>query len=366
VLRKLAIPFVVFLTLAACGGDNGSGSAATTAAPSTAGTVSTTATTAGAASTTSAAVPTTGAATSSTAPQKTETIRLATITATGVDQSALLVGREAGIFDTCGIKLETVPFNTPPDAIRAATTQAVDLVSIGSAPIITAFHSGEPLRIVSGDYFSSAHLSWVVTPDSPIKSVADLKGKKIGVSSPLAPTETAVRFVLTQEGLDPNKDVEIVPVGGLQQGLAAMAAGQVDTTYLGDPTLTTQLKENKVRVVISLDEYTPFQLGVFVGTKDWVQGHAQVIDRFLPCVQKAFDHVKADPIAAGKAFAKIANIPEDVGVEVIQYAVSKNAYSLDLSEAGMQFSIDQLKAAQVLPADYTLDNLKELLENSRS
>jgi hypothetical protein len=76
--------------------------------------------------------------------------------------------------------------------------------------------------------------------------------------------------------------------------------------------------------------------------------------------------VKADPARAGAAFATIANIPPEVATQIIQYAISKNAYSLELSKPAVQFSIDQLKAANALPADFSMDNLKELLENSRS
>jgi len=292
-------------------------------------------------------------------------MKIATVTPNGADTSPLIIGKEKGIFDQCGIDLEFASFNTNPDVIRSSTSGATNLSGAGPAGAITAMIAGQDLSIVSGAYQTSSHTTWVVSPDSPIKTVKDLAGKKIGVASPGGPTEAEIRYILEKEGVDVN-GVQIVVVGAIQAGLAAMAAGQIDTTYMGDPTLSTQLAQNAVRVVASVDDYVTTQNTVYVGTTPWVTAHKAEVDRFLACVAKAQDYVKNNVEEAAQSFAKVGNIDPTVALAVLKYAVSKNAFSLGLSQPGIDFTIDQLKLQKAIPADFTKAQLDPLFTNLRT
>jgi NitT/TauT family transport system substrate-binding protein len=293
-------------------------------------------------------------------------MKIATVTPNGADTSPLIIGKEKGIFDQCGIDLEFASFNTNPDVIRSSTSGATNLSGAGPAGAITAMIAGQDLSIVSGAYQTSSHTTWVVSPDSPIKTVKDLAGKKIGVASPGGPTEAEIRYVLEKEGIDPNS-AQYVVVGAIQAGIAAMAAGQVDSTYTGDPTLPTLLAQNPpiVRPLVSVDDYVRTQSTVYVGTTDWVTSHKAEIDRFLACVAKAQDYVKKNVEEAAQIYAKVGNIDPTVALAVLKYAVSKDAFSLAISDEGIDFTINQLKLAKAIPQDFTKAQLAPLLTNLR-
>src|SRR5206468_3251632 len=69
---------------------------------------------------------------------------------------------------------------------------------------------------------------FVLEVAAKITSIADLKGKKIGVSSVGSSSDIATRAALKKLGLDPDKDVTIVPVGSAAQRTAAMLSGAID------------------------------------------------------------------------------------------------------------------------------------------
>lgn len=296
------------------------------------------------------------------APVERVTFKLGTVTANGVDQSALLVGKEKGIFDDCGIDLEFQAFNSNPDVIRASTTGATDMSWAGPNGVITGFRNGEKLSIASGGFQSSAHLAWVVPSSSSIKTVKDLAGKKVGVPSPLGPADAALHYILDKEGVK----ADSVVVGGIQDGVAAMASGQVAATYMGDPTLSTQLKTGSIRLLMSVDDYTEYQTAVLVGPTSWVESHADVIDRFVKCADKANTYVVDHPEEAAKAFATIGGIDPSVASDVINYAISKHGYTSKISDQGMDFALTQLQAAKAVPPDYTRKDLDPLFTHLRT
>ena len=84
-----------------------------------------------------------------------------------------------------------------------------------------AIQQGADLKIVSDNVLTVAEFVWVVKPDSPIKTVADLKGKKIGYTNPRS-TSQALAIALLQSGGLKTEDAELVKTGGFGEGIAAL------------------------------------------------------------------------------------------------------------------------------------------------
>jgi NitT/TauT family transport system substrate-binding protein len=80
------------------------------------------------------------------------------------------------------------------------------------------------------------------------KSMADLKGKKIGVSAPGSSTNVMVNFLLAKVGLKPS-DVSIIGVGTGNGAVAAMRSGQIDAMSNLDPVITLLLRSGDLKVV---------------------------------------------------------------------------------------------------------------------
>jgi len=81
-----------------------------------------------------------------------------------------------------------------------------------------------------------------------IKTVADLKGKKIGVTAPGSSTNIMLNYVLAKAGLKPT-DVSVIGVGAAQGAVAALRAGQIDAISNLDPVITILQRAGDIRVV---------------------------------------------------------------------------------------------------------------------
>src|SRR5262249_55666105 len=105
-------------------------------------------------------------------------------------------------------------------------------------------------------------LSLIVRNDVPMRHadkpypqmVRDLKGLKIGISSAGASTDTTLQYLLREAGLDPKKDVNIVPVGDPSTMLAALKNGVIDAAMAVEPTQTAALHCSKfAKMVVDVE-----------------------------------------------------------------------------------------------------------------
>jgi NitT/TauT family transport system substrate-binding protein len=147
--------------------------------------------------------------------------------------SPFAIATKLGWFAKAGIKVELVPLGGSTDCVKFVATR--DLVF--SLPSI------EPLAIIRmqgvkmKNYYTAyqGNIYGIAVPaDSPIKTVADLKGKKIGVTSQASAGVIVARALLSQEGLDPNRDASIIVVGESAQAAALTRGQQVDALSLYD------------------------------------------------------------------------------------------------------------------------------------
>jgi NitT/TauT family transport system substrate-binding protein len=87
--------------------------------------------------------------------------------------------------------------------------------------VVAAVQQGADLKIISDNVLTMAEFVWAVKPDSPIQSVKDLKGKKIGYTNPRSTSQALATLVVQAGGLR-TEDVELVKTGGFGEGVAAL------------------------------------------------------------------------------------------------------------------------------------------------
>ncbi|MGA8001461.1 MAG: ABC transporter substrate-binding protein, partial [Pseudolabrys sp.] len=120
--------------------------------------------------------------------------------------------------------------------------------------IAVAIQQGADLRIVSDNVLTIAEFAWLVKKDSPIKTIADLKGKKIGYTNPRSTSQALDILMLKKAGLKP-EDAELVKTGGFGPMVAALDLGQIDVAPVTEP-LWSKMKD-KFRVLITGAEALP-------------------------------------------------------------------------------------------------------------
>src|SRR4029077_8975618 len=137
------------------------------------------------------------------------------------------IATKLGWFEKDGIKVDLVPLPGSTDCVKLVANKGLH----GSLPSV------EPLAIirpqgVKAKFFYTAYQANIygiaVPADSPVKSITDLKGKKIGVTSMASAGVIVARALVKQAGMNPDSDVSIVVAGEAAQTAALVNSKQVD------------------------------------------------------------------------------------------------------------------------------------------
>ncbi len=244
------------------------------------------------------------------------TVKVAATSKDVLDNLPLFVGVKMGFFDEVGQKLDISYFRGGGEVVRAITTRSVDIGATPAASaILIAFARGEPLRIVSGSAAPIFGVVWVVLADSPIKSVKDLKGKKVGFSSPGSLTHTVIQSILRDEKLE--KDVQLVRVGSPGDSWAAVKNKVVDAGWHVAPSVYNLLIKGEARIVVDASDYIKeYQQTVVAVMEDTIKKDPEMIRNFLKARAKAVRSIQRNPGRTIAIWAEELGIP----VEAVQLA----------------------------------------------
>jgi NitT/TauT family transport system substrate-binding protein len=142
-------------------------------------------------------------------------------------------------------KISVFPFTNPADQKTALLAGSLDMCGTTIAHAIHSASRGEPVVIVASLCNKCSAL--VVGNNSPIQSVSQLKGKKIGYV-PGTMHEVLLRETLSQHGLSPDKDVRLMRVDFFDMGVA-LGRGNIDAFLSGEPFPTRATVEGYGRIL---------------------------------------------------------------------------------------------------------------------
>jgi NitT/TauT family transport system substrate-binding protein len=161
----------------------------------------------------------------------------------------LTIAEQLGYFKDEGLDLTIVDFAGGSRALAAVVGGSADVVSGAFEHTINMQFKGQPMRafVLQG---AAPQIVLGVNPKTMpnFKSVADLKGKKIGVTAPGSSTNIMANFVLAKAGLKPS-DVSIIGVGASSGAVAAMRSGQIDAMSNLDPVITLLQRSGDLKIV---------------------------------------------------------------------------------------------------------------------
>lgn len=155
-----------------------------------------------------------------------------------------------GYFKAEGLNVHIVDFQGGTKSVEAVVGGSADVLASSYEHMINLQYRGQMLQtfVLMGRYPGFA-LSLRQPLADRYKSPADLKGLKIGVTSPGSSTQLMLNLVLKKAGLNPG-DVSVIGVGAGTGAVAAMRNGQLDGEVEADPATTLITSDGKAKVVL--------------------------------------------------------------------------------------------------------------------
>src|SRR5437773_12067932 len=196
----------------------------------------------------------------------------------------VIVALEQGLFKAEGLEVEYVPFRGGPDLLKAVMAGECLIGITGSTDILVFREAGSPIKMIA-THTEGNHFTLNVAAD--VQKIADLKGKAIGVTRAGATTWVFARMLAKKEGWDPDKDVQVVGLGGLDAQLAAMARKEIAAYVWGDGGAVTELQDRK-SVVLRLDAVTGKWISqIQYASEDAIRQHPEQIRKSMRALFRA-------------------------------------------------------------------------------
>ncbi len=161
----------------------------------------------------------------------------------------LTIAEQRGYFRDEGLDATIVDFAGGSQALRAVVGGSADVVSGAFEHTINMQSKGQRMRA----FVLQGRAPQIVLGINPhtmpdYKSIADLKGRKIGVTAPGSSTNVMVNFILAKAGLKAS-DVSIIGVGAGSGAIAAMRSRQIDAISNLDPLITQLQRSGDLKIV---------------------------------------------------------------------------------------------------------------------
>ena len=286
--------------------------------------------------------------------------------APSVTMSMLWITKEGKLFEKNGLDVEVLYLESAlvQRALIAGNIAFGEMTgSLMAAPRL----QGADLVMVAG-FLNHLLYRLVVRPE--IKTVADLKGKRIGVSRFGAGADRATRLLLTKLGLYPEKDVVLIQIGGGPTRIAALSAASIDATIL-EPPDHKRLQESGMRVLANMEEMRiPFQHTGLVTTRSQIAQSPDLARRVVKSFVEGIQLMITNPEVSKRAFRKYMRLQQerelDDAYQVLLGFMPRKPYpTLEGFKAVLAELAEQIPAAKIAdPKDFVDTRFLEEFDRS--
>jgi NitT/TauT family transport system substrate-binding protein len=250
------------------------------------------------------------------------------------DELPLWIADSAGYFKQQGLDVKLVNLSSD-QGFPALLSGQTQLGSMGGSQILSGAAAGADVKVLAA-----------LTPVYPYElwtkaaGAAELKGKKIGITSKSGSVYIATLAALKQLGLSPS-DVNLVPLGSTTNVNNALLAGTIDAA-VSHPPASSQFAAAGFKSLLNLAIQKQPNLNVGVsGLTSWIDGHQDTVAKFFTALREAVAREKSDEAFSVSLLKKHLGVSDEKALEE-----TWTYYAQQVLPAKPTPTVDQLKSAQ--------------------
>jgi ABC-type nitrate/sulfonate/bicarbonate transport system substrate-binding protein len=244
-----------------------------------------------------------------------EKLRVAKVVPFAWTFTPLDIGMQTGIFLKHGLDIEASASFGDAKLQQLLTAGSVD-IGIGSGPGMAFAVKGVPAKAVAAMYGLPRNMAVMVGYDSAIKTVDNLKGKKLGCTTVGSLTAWIGHRINEKKGWD-DHGIIVVPIGGMPPARAAIKTHQIDG-YIGALETGYKLEEDKEwRVITTATPFVDhFITHVIFARNELIEKHPQTVRAFLQGWFETIAFMKANKAKSVEISAKVLDLSPAVAGRV--------------------------------------------------
>lgn len=261
--------------------------------------------------------------------------------------TGIWVAQDAGFLAKEGLDSQIIFIGSATQLAQVLVAGDVDIASLGGGPVMAASLSGADLKVI-GNNVNKLIFSLHARPE--IKSIEELRGKRIAVSRFGSSSDVAARHALRKYNLDPLKDITLMQLGTMSNMFGALKSGAVEASMVSPPTqfLSEKMGFKEILSVTDMDLAYPNPAMAVSG--DLIRRRPDIIDRFLRAYVRAIHRARIDRDSTIKTLAKYTTVTDSAllarSYDFYMSKVLERAPYINLQ--GMQNALDDV--ARTVPA----------------
>jgi NitT/TauT family transport system substrate-binding protein len=179
-----------------------------------------------------------------------EEIKLA-LPVLSLESLPIFIAQEQGFLKKRGVDIDVITSRGGGEAMKAYIAGDVQLIATGFPEVGLMRSRGVDVALFFAQ-LQRVPFALIARKDRNVASVADLKGRTIAVTSPGSLTWILTRYFIKLQGMDPDRDVVVVSVGGGGEILGALQSNRADAAMVFEPFITIALQQDLATVVIDV------------------------------------------------------------------------------------------------------------------
>jgi NitT/TauT family transport system substrate-binding protein len=231
--------------------------------------------------------------------------------AVSATQSSFFVAKEAGYFEKQGLSVDPV--------YVASGTKVAQAVIAGEFPVALAGGTVVNATLGGGDIVIFGGLvnvpSFYVYVHPSIKQPQDLKGKAIGITTYGSSTDFSIRYLIRKWGMEPDRDIKIIQMGGQPQIVAGLVGAGVQGGVLSSPANYRASKAGFQLLVDFKQVGLDYPTVSLVSTRSYIKKDPQTVQRFLMGYSEATERLYQDKELTMKVIGKYTKTEDRAALE---------------------------------------------------
>jgi NitT/TauT family transport system substrate-binding protein len=219
----------------------------------------------------------------------------------------LILAADQGIFKKHGLDPELLLL-TGATGMSALLSGQVQIAHIGGSEVVSAEAGGSDL-VISGNLGAVSSYVFIVAPE--IRSIDDLRGKQVGISSVGGSADIATRLSMRHFGLDPDKDISILALGSLQNRTAGLQNGAIQAAPANPPDSIVLQREGFRTLFDVADLGFPSANATIVAQRVWTTQHRDVFQAWNDSIVEAIGLAKQKPDVGRPVMKKFLQSDDD-------------------------------------------------------